>query len=349
MKYVVRVEDRRDDRAEAVDAEVTPLPYYVGLGAFVRNLPSLLRLLWKAVREADVVVTRLPGLIGLLTVVVTTVARRPLALEVVGDISEALGRRTLLQRMISRTAARLTAKAVKRARGVRYVTQQTLQASYPCAPAARSVAFSSVQLGPWLSAPRAMPAEAPTIVAVGSQEQLYKGHDLLIEALPAVRDEIPGTQLVLIGGGRSQGYLRDLARQGGMEDHVTFAGHVKDTAEVIRHVDRGWVYAMPSRTEGLPRALVEAMSREKPCVASRVGGITELLDDLQLVDVDDLAQLARSLTQILGDANLRARLGRENKDRISPYLPGALARASQDWTGIVLSLGDPRRTQVDNL
>jgi glycosyltransferase involved in cell wall biosynthesis len=77
--------------------------------------------------------------------------------------------------------------------------------------------------------------------------------------------------------------------------------HVRD------ELDRADLFILASRTEGLPRAMLEAMARALPCIGTRVGGIPELLDDDDLVDSGDVTGLAGKIREVAGD---RARIGR---------------------------------------
>lgn len=332
MRYVVRVDPRPGSADMPVDADVRPLPFYIGVSAFLRALPRTLRVLVGELRRADCVVTRVPGLIGLVTVVLAAMMRRPVAVEVVGDLEDSMPGSGSKRWVTAALGGAATRWAVRRARAVRYVTQETLQRAYPASPDAVTVAFSSVQPGLWFEQASEPADLQPRVIAVGSQEQLYKGHDLLIRAWPEVRRSVPGAVLVLAGAGRQQALLRDMASSLGVDSAVLFLGQVTDKATLIREVDRAWVYAMPSRAEGLPRALVEAMARGRACVATRVGGIPELVGDMQLVDVDDLGGLTDRLVKLLSDGELRASLGRRNRDSLRPYMPDFLAAKSDEWS-----------------
>lgn len=345
MRLAARVDPVVGSGHLLVAGDVTPLAHYVGLAQFFRRAPRLIRQILGLVSTHDVVITRLPGLVGLVTVAIAVVLRRPRAIEVVGDPLDALGRDSLRRRLLSVVGQRATRWATRRGHAVRYVTQEILQAAYPAKPGAVTVGFSSVQSALWFSQEESPVATSPTVVALGSQEQLYKGHDLLIRALPAVRAAIPGARLQLLGDGVRQPELRLMCHELQVSDAVDFLGHVAAKADVIRAVDEAWVFAMPSRAEGLPRALVEAMARGKACVGTRVGGIPELLDESQLVDVDEEEALVATLVRLLSDAEERQRLGRRNRRAVEPYRPEALAASSRRWTAAVRALGQSRSTR----
>lgn len=344
LELAVRVDPRPNSGNCEIDGVVHPLPFYVGMRQLIRVMPRLIKSLNSLVRQADVVVTRLPGVIGMLTAGLTKLHRKPLALEVVGDVEDALlqGSPNWARQAIAKIANQLTAHLVRRADSVRYVTRSTLQAKYPAARNARTVAFSSVILDGWNRAVRVPKSPVPTVLAIGSQEQLYKGHDLLIRCMPGLLGLMPDAMLVLVGEGREQATLRRLAAQLAVEEGVLFKGYVADRNLLIDLVDQAWIFTMPSRTEGLPRALVEAMARGLPCVGARVGGIPELLSPQQLVPVESVSELEARLAEQLLDPVLRTSLGELNKAEAKYFDPSALALHARDWSKSVNGLAGPK-------
>jgi glycosyltransferase involved in cell wall biosynthesis len=135
--------------------------------------------------------------------------------------------------------------------------------------------------------------------AVGTVGRLVAQKNLgtLIDAYAMARTGIgPGRgRLVLVGDGPERAYLEARARAAGLGDDVLFCGHRCDAAELVAAFD---VFALPSRWEGLPRALVEAVAAGVPVVATPVGGVAELVRHDQtgtLVPVADVAALAEAM------------------------------------------------------
>lgn len=340
LEYAARLDARLGSGTLPLVGTVHPLPYYQGLkGMLVCVFPMLLQVI-RLVRRSDVVVTRLPGFIGLLSCFTANVLRKPLAVEVVGDIEAVVsGTHAGTPRRVAGAFARfITGRALRAAQTVRYVTESSLQEKYPPSRRAATIAFSSVRLDGWDDNARAENTDYPSIIAVGSQEQSYKGHDLLLEALPNIVERFPGARLILVGDGKTHAELVALAERLGVMQSVDFAGHVADRGQLVRLIDTAWVYAMPSRTEGMPRALIEAMSRGKPCVGAAVGGIPELLSGPQLVPSQDVGALASAINNLLGDAKLRQGLGFRNERRVVAYQPQEMEARARQWTSLVESL-----------
>lgn len=113
---------------------------------------------------------------------------------------------------------------------------------------------------------------------IGAVHVRYKGQEGVIRALAKLRQiGLDGFRYEIVGGG-DQSYLRKIARKYGVADQVDFLGRMT-RKEVFQWLDKIDLYIQPSKTEGLPRALIEAMSRGLPCLGTRVGGIPELLTD----------------------------------------------------------------------
>jgi glycosyltransferase involved in cell wall biosynthesis len=146
------------------------------------------------------------------------------------------------------------------------------------------------------------------VVAVGQLETI-KGHRFLVEAWPAVRRAHPDACLVLVGEGSAHRALAEQTRGLGVEDSVVFAGFHSPADAFIATCD---VLVQPSLSEGLPNAVLEAMAAGRPVIASRVGGVPELVVDGEtglLVPPGDPGALARAIVALLDDSALRARLG----------------------------------------
>lgn len=150
--------------------------------------------------------------------------------------------------------------------------------------------------------------QAPTVVSVARLSP-EKGIDVLLLAWHAALPRLPGARLELIGDGPQRQELARLARALGLDGSVAFRGEVADVRPWLR---AGAVFVLPSRSEGLPNALLQAMAMGLPCVATRVGGIPEVIEDGvngRLVDPGQPEALARVLAEILQDGEQAGRLG----------------------------------------
>jgi len=326
--------------------QVAPLPYYVGVPGLARSLPALVIGIRRAVRTADVAILRVPGPIGSVAALACRFSGRRYAVEVVGDPADVLasGVAGQIGRRLAPAAAAQMRWMVRGAAASRFVTRQTLQRRYPPRPGTPSVGVSDIRLEPsdYLPAARSWRPRAH-IVAVGSQETRYKGHDLLLLAVARLAAEGLEARLTLVGGGRTHDELRSSAADLGVAERVTFTGMVHCRRRIQEILDDATLFAMPSRTEGLPRALLEAMARALPAVGSDVGGIPELLEPSCLVPVDDHAALARCMGRLLCDQNEWERQSARNLRMAREYEFGDLDARYRAWLARVPPARRPAR------
>lgn len=137
-----------------------------------------------------------------------------------------------------------------------------------------------------------------------------KGPDLFLEAVAALDHT---TVAVIVGDGRMQRDLEELAQRLGIEDRVVWAGAQPDAARLMRAFD---VLVLSSRTEGTPIVLLEGMSAGVPIVATRVGGVPDVVTERHaaLVQPEDHEALARAIDSVLADqesAQARCQLARD--------------------------------------
>jgi glycosyltransferase involved in cell wall biosynthesis len=161
-------------------------------------------------------------------------------------------------------------------------------------------------------------ADDLVVGAVGRLVDL-KNHALLLRILPELSQQFARLKLVLIGAGPLQGTLKGTAAQLGLDGNVVFAGQRTDVKALLHAFD---VFAMPSLTEGLSIALLEAAAAQLPILATAVGGngeiITHEVTGLLVPAADDQAT-HNALARLLGDAALRARLAQAARDWVSQH------------------------------
>ncbi len=152
-------------------------------------------------------------------------------------------------------------------------------------------------------------SETPEIAVLGRLVP-HKRVELAVEAVHALRAERPDLRLTVVGEGWWHHHLSERVAELGLEDVVTFTGHVSED-EKHRLLARAWVSALPSVKEGWGLAVVEAGLHQTPVVAFRsAGGVRESLVDGETgVLADDLAGFTAALGRLLDDHELRKRMG----------------------------------------
>jgi len=179
---------------------------------------------------------------------------------------------------------------------------------------------------------RLPPQRCEREIVVGTAARLSpeKGLRYLLDAAAAVLPDHPHVSFVIVGEGSERDALREHAERLGIGARVSLPGAQSDMAEFYAGID---VFVLPSLTEGMPLALIEAMTAGKPVIATAVGSVPVLIDDPRngvLVRPADAAGLATAVRSLLQDPELRARLGRTAQETAGARWSAA-AMAARYW------------------
>lgn len=167
--------------------------------------------------------------------------------------------------------------------------------------------------------------ERPTVVCL-SRLVPRKGQDMLIKALPTIRQRVDGAALVVVGGGPYLESLRKLACDRGVADHVRFTGGVP-SAELPAHHALADVFAMPCRTrgagmdvEGLGIVFLEASATGVPVIAGQSGGAPEAVQHNKtglVIDGTSVDEVAEAVTELLSDRDRAAKMGAAGREWVT--------------------------------
>jgi glycosyltransferase involved in cell wall biosynthesis len=212
-----------------------------------------------------------------------------------------------LRGLLSPVADRVALSALRNADGIRTVTAYTtgLVRELGLEPADEFPAY--MDFGSFLqSPPQPLPA-TPQILFVGVLER-YKNVEGLAEAWRRAAPRVPDAKLRLVGSGTLRPVVEQLVRD--LPEQVSWTERLSQE-EVSRALDESTGLVLPSRSEGMGRVIVEAFCRARPVVASRVGGIPDLVEhevNGLLVEPGDTEALTDALVRVLTDVELAERL-----------------------------------------
>ena len=155
-----------------------------------------------------------------------------------------------------------------------------------------------------------------TVIGVVSKLWEGKGHEIIIDAVAHLLDRGHKLKLLIVGEGDLEDRLKQKVTRLGITEAVVFTGFWSNVPEVTAILD---ISALPSFYEGMGRVVLEAMAAGKPVVASRVGGLTELVEDQvtgYLVPAGDVDALAERLETLIKDPVLRQKMGNKGSERV---------------------------------
>lgn len=265
--------------------KVFDVPNMSSIKLIRRNRKMAKVIIEKAVEKADYVVTRLPSHIGFHAFDCARKLNKPCLVEVVACAWDAHWNHSALGRLAAPYMYMATKTRVRNATHVVYVTNEFLQKRYPTN--GKSTNCSNVSLEEFdekiikrrIEKINGMSIHGKIVVGTTAAVNVrYKGQQYIIEALGKLKKQgITNFEYQLVGGGDNN-YLRSITKKFDVEDQVLFLGSLPHQ-KVFNWLDSIDIYAQPSRQEGLPRALIEAMSRGLPAFGANTAGIPELLED----------------------------------------------------------------------
>ncbi len=158
------------------------------------------------------------------------------------------------------------------------------------------------------------------VVFVGTLRPI-KGLKYLIKAMNIITRQDTGVKLMLVGDGEERQDLQELVNELDLGNQVIFGGRVPNE-KVSEYMVASDIFVLPSLSEGFPNVVLEAMAAGLPVVASKVGGLPEIIKDGKngfLVEPKNPEQIAEKVMLLLRDEELRKRVSRNNKEKAKHY------------------------------
>lgn len=329
---------------------VHELPDYTGPWQYLSKLPALRAQVRFAVAECDAYLLRVPGLVSRLAWREIRRLKRAYAVEVMGDPWDAFGPGTrpgLLRPLYRSIATKGMREICKEATSTLYWSWEALQRRYPPGKTAGTFVAPRIALsdgfasaGPmaqrvhriqeWVSS-RERSAEPLRIGYVGSFATLYKGPDTLLHALARCRHGNLNIKVLFVGQGGYRQAMEVMARNLSIQDRTVFLGQLGVGRPIVEFLDSVDIFVMPSRAEGLSRALLEAMARGCPCIGTRVGAIPELLADDDLVSPNDPEALAQKILEVTANQERMLAMSQGNLQKAKQFSPDRLREVRKSF------------------
>lgn len=325
---------------EGPAVEFYPVVPYTGPVQFFTRYRKVQSGLRQAVPNDSAVILRVPSQVANSVEKSIRFRQHPYALDVVADPYDVLSPEANPHPLapVARTYFTHNLKArAKHAVAVRYVTQSYLQNRYP--PGKDAFVVPSIQVDHSHHQPSDYRCQYVVAVSdvnlpeewfrdesrkalhelgviralfIGTLGSLYKGPDTLIRAVAISRSAGIRVLVRFAGSGKQAEHLKALANSLGVSEQITFLGDVQSGAPIRDEIDRADVFVLPSRAEGVPRAMLEAMARSVPCIGSNAGGIPELLHVEDRIPPNDADALAAKFVEMRNDHSRIQRMSIRN-------------------------------------
>lgn len=294
------------------------------------------------IKKADVVILRLPSFFGSCAIEVCRELNKPYVTEVVGCTWDSnWNHGSLIGKLRAPISFFKTNKQIKDATSVIYVTEQFLQKRYPSNASITSYASDvyiddfSEEISHNHQSFLKRKKEKYRIALLANLEVKYKGFDVIFKALKLAKAKLDKPiELFLYGGGEPT-YIQPLIEQYGLQTDVKIMGLLSSGSEVFQALDGLDLYVQPSLTEGLPRAVIEAMSRGCPVLASSAGGMPDLLHVDYLHKPGNHSVLAEQIVKYLPNQDALLEMSRTNFYKAKEYIAPILdERRNKFWQDV---------------
>lgn len=346
IKYPVRVKEVQkfeqlgafNKIIDSTKVEVIEIPYGIGMSEFVMNYCKIQSAINNIEKDCSLAILRMPSIYSFCIWHKIKRTKLPYAVEVVFDCYDGYkSSDSIIGKIAWLLMHSWQKEACSKAIGVSCVTAQYLQKRYfPNKPDAIKSNYSSIELpSSYYYKERKFPTDGPLkIIHVAYQVAFNsrKGHNQLIQALKLLRDEGINAELIFVGGDYDNGFLKlsEFAKKLGVQNEISFTGFIS-RAEVINKMKEATVAVLPTKAEGLPRVVIEAMASGLPCISTNVSGNPELLEDKYLLDYTDVDGLANAIKLLMKDPKEYERTSRLNFEKSKCYESSYLDKVRTDF------------------
>lgn len=298
-------------------------------------------LIIRNIQISDFVIVRLPSFLGIFVLTINLFFKKPYFIEVVGDAEQALltakVNPNFLYKQFCLLFSQINKFYIANALGVVYVTREFLQRKYPNNAMTCSASNVEIKIEDKTFSVDDFNKKSKSfkVSLIGSFNNHYKGIKEAINAINILQKKNYDVHLYILGSGHLLEEYKILASNLNIQDAVHFDGSLEGGEDVIRWLESMDIYIQPSYTEGLPRALIEAMSVGLPAIATDVGGIPELLPPECLIHPYDSESLASKISELIDSQNLRFQRGYRNYIKAKKYDYNYLQKVrSKFWSSV---------------
>ena len=327
-------------KKESQDVNFILTQNYNSLKSLLFNYSKLKSELENAISNSDIVLLRLPSVLGFIAASIAKEMGKQVIVEQVGSAYEAMNTHgTILGKVAAPFFQRINKKIVKNADYVSYVTISKLQNEYPSKVLTASISdvvIESIVSKKELNICR-FTDEILKIGLIGGFDARYKGQDLLLRAIQILPSDIKARiELYFIGKGDSS-WLLNLSKKLNLENNIKFIGSKESGKEIFDFLLTQSLYVQPSLTEGMPRALLEAMSMGCPVLGSKVGGIPDVIENEFLHNPGDYKTLSNQILQLFNKRELLEKESLRSIEVVKPFQKNILDQKRKEFYKVILN------------
>lgn len=320
---------------------VCEVPMFQGPKEYAKVFFKVRKAVFKASQKADIGIFRLPSTVGIVACDFLRKAGKPYLVEVVANPQQSgMENANVFIRKLMEIIHNSLVNNCKNARGVSYVTRLNLPDIYPAGDGAVVEYYSSVELNKdFYFENRGFPLKRPfRIIHVANNitPSDSKGNVIALRVVKELVNKGFDVSIVFVGERMVPHLLDDIVNSFDLVERVKFVKR-KTKNELRNLLIDSDLLLFPSRSEGLPRTVIEANAVSLPCVASDVGGIRELIADEVIFDVEDYQGMANKVAEIISNKELYELLSKSNFENSKLYENSILVQKRDSFYSTLLS------------
>jgi len=305
--------------------DIIEIPNLATLKGLLFDIKKAKKTIEDSVKKADFIIARLPGFAGILGIKYAKKHDKPYFIEMVGCPLDALSSHSFKGKLMAPLMYLATKRVLINSKYVIYVTDEFLQKRYPSNGYTIGCSDVEIDLDEKILDVRCKRinkiSNQISLGTLGTINMKYKGFDTVIKAIVELNKKPNVEYIYKIMGAGDKTWINNIISKYNAEKYVKIYEPMPHE-EVFHWLDNEIdVYIQPSRTEGMPRALIEAMSRACPCIGSSAGGIPELLDEKYVFNktkYKELLIILRNLTkeQMIEQSNINYEMSKKYQKNV---------------------------------
>lgn len=320
------------------------LPDTQGVTETLKELPKTKRIFREALRHHDAVILRAPSMMTMLLYKQIKKSGLPFSVDVALSGKNMFPKQGFVYDILNRGVDKYLKRICMEADGVSYVTQHILQQTYPCKamtepnnPNYFTGSFSTLEMldehyyrQEWDVNKK---PEKFILVHSGFMDDSRKCQDYVLREVKKVVDRGYNIEIHFIGDGALRPQYEKMASDLGIRENCVFLGLIRDKMTLLEELRKCHLFVFPTKAEGLPRAVLEAMAQGLPCISSPVDGVPELLKDEYLVDWRDEDGFVDKICSMISDWPLMVEQSEINYKKALEYHNDILRKKRYDFYG----------------
>ncbi len=301
--------------------KIVDLPYCRSLKTYIiKGLKFNLRIR-KSIKEADCIILRAPSIISFMSYYSTLKSKKPFAIEVVADLMPTDDQKTLINKIRTKALKIMC----KKADGVSYVTKEYLQKIFPFDNTNKNKFegnYSSIDLEmDHFTNIKKIENKNKIVLShiSNTTASMIKGQDIVIKTASQLINKGYNVSVRFIGDSEIKEKYFEIAKVYGVDKNISFSGMLSNKNDIRNELLGSDIFILPTKMEGLPRSLLEAMSVGLPCVSTPIAGIPELLNSEYLCEQSDYVGFSDIISNLIDNDEKYNEASRSNLSIAQKY------------------------------